>query len=124
MIRRPPRSTLFPYTTLFRSVLRIAPGADPASTALTEVYEPPAPIAFGPRGGDVDANGVYWVSLASGHLRSFDRRKGPVLNGPQAAGKPCPQGWTLYAVPGPPLRGVRAPRSPGGGYYRWSGLAC
>src|SRR2546430_5965492 len=26
MIRRPPRSTLFPYTTLFRSVLDIAPG--------------------------------------------------------------------------------------------------
>src|SRR2546425_1493009 len=28
MIRRPPRSTLFPYTTLFRSVLpTVAPGA-------------------------------------------------------------------------------------------------
>src|SRR5438874_10012110 len=27
MIRRPPRSTLFPYTTLFRSLLRRAPGA-------------------------------------------------------------------------------------------------
>src|SRR3712207_8978103 len=27
MIRRPPRSTLFPYTTLFRSA-RVAPGAD------------------------------------------------------------------------------------------------
>src|SRR3712207_9077552 len=27
MIRRPPRSTLFPYTTLFRSVGRDAPGA-------------------------------------------------------------------------------------------------
>src|SRR3712207_7227833 len=26
MIRRPPRSTLFPYTTLFRSHLDIAPG--------------------------------------------------------------------------------------------------
>src|SRR5260370_32784653 len=26
MIRRPPRSTLFPYTTLFRSKLMIAPG--------------------------------------------------------------------------------------------------
>src|SRR2546426_9357168 len=26
MIRRPPRSTLFPYTTLFRSVGREAPG--------------------------------------------------------------------------------------------------
>src|SRR2546426_9735950 len=27
MIRRPPRSTLFPYTTLFRSVLRLEPDA-------------------------------------------------------------------------------------------------
>src|SRR2546429_810828 len=27
MIRRPPRSTLFPYTTLFRSVREGAPGA-------------------------------------------------------------------------------------------------
>src|SRR5258708_21704741 len=26
MIRRPPRSTLFPYTTLFRSILLRAPG--------------------------------------------------------------------------------------------------
>src|SRR5258708_22039258 len=28
MIRRPPRSTLFPYTTLFRSLLTDAPGND------------------------------------------------------------------------------------------------
>src|SRR5260221_1801791 len=28
MIRRPPRSTLFPYTTLFRSFLRRAPSPD------------------------------------------------------------------------------------------------
>src|SRR3712207_7329909 len=27
MIRRPPRSTLFPYTTLFRSVLHVVQGA-------------------------------------------------------------------------------------------------
>src|SRR5437016_12110137 len=26
MIRRPPRSTLFPYTTLFRSLLHVSPG--------------------------------------------------------------------------------------------------
>src|SRR5688572_31627745 len=32
MIRRPPRSTLFPYTTLFRSVRRAA-GADAARAA-------------------------------------------------------------------------------------------
>src|SRR2546429_3254723 len=30
MIRRPPRSTLFPYTTLFRSGSRRADGPDPA----------------------------------------------------------------------------------------------
>src|SRR3712207_8269675 len=30
MIRRPPRSTLFPYTTLFRSVLLRPPDPEPA----------------------------------------------------------------------------------------------
>src|SRR5256885_4909640 len=29
MIRRPPRSTLFPYTTLFRSLYPLPPGVDP-----------------------------------------------------------------------------------------------
>src|SRR3712207_8403910 len=32
MIRRPPRSTLFPYTTLFRSRLARGAGADQAQT--------------------------------------------------------------------------------------------
>src|SRR5256885_8836363 len=35
MIRRPPRSTLFPYTTLFRSVLRVAP--DPVRARRVEL---------------------------------------------------------------------------------------
>src|SRR3712207_9280392 len=30
MIRRPPRSTLFPYTTLFRSLLQVVQEAPPA----------------------------------------------------------------------------------------------
>src|SRR2546422_11245925 len=34
MIRRPPRSTLFPYTTLFRSRLDTGPISDPASAPL------------------------------------------------------------------------------------------
>src|SRR5256885_13097797 len=34
MIRRPPRSTLFPYTTLFRSGAAFAPGASGASDAV------------------------------------------------------------------------------------------
>src|SRR5690348_18214469 len=33
MIRRPPRSTLFPYTTLFRSKLDLIPGASAPSDA-------------------------------------------------------------------------------------------
>src|SRR3712207_9297952 len=33
MIRRPPRSTLFPYTTLFRSRQRPRPSARPPTTA-------------------------------------------------------------------------------------------
>src|SRR2546422_7911218 len=31
MIRRPPRSTLFPYTTLFRSLVIVGPGGGHAS---------------------------------------------------------------------------------------------
>src|SRR5260370_16104873 len=34
MIRRPPRSTLFPYTTLFRSLARGAGGADGLQRAI------------------------------------------------------------------------------------------
>src|SRR3712207_8125789 len=37
MIRRPPRSTLFPYTTLFRSVLPTSEAAD-AEAALARLY--------------------------------------------------------------------------------------
>src|SRR3712207_7169267 len=41
MIRRPPRSTLFPYTTLFRSRLEPAPAFDPP-------LEPPLAPPFAP----------------------------------------------------------------------------
>src|SRR2546430_7231792 len=41
MIRRPPRSTLFPYTTLFRSRSEAAVGADPPATALPLIHGPP-----------------------------------------------------------------------------------
>src|SRR5256885_12827515 len=35
MIRRPPRSTLFPYTTLFRSNCTVAPGTIAAASGLS-----------------------------------------------------------------------------------------
>ena len=100
------------------SVVRFVPGSNPTETGLTEIYEPPAP-GYGPRGGDIDRNGVYWVSLASGHLGSFDRRKCKVLNGPKATGAHCPEGWTLHQLPGPQLRDVQAPGSAEASYYTW-----
>jgi hypothetical protein len=100
------------------SIVRVVPGANPTETALTEIYEPPAP-GFGPRGGDIDRNGVYWVSLASGHLGSFDRRKCKVLNGPKATGAHCPEGWTFHQLPGPQLRDVQEPGSAEASYYTW-----
>ncbi len=100
-------------------VVRVAPGANPTETALTEVYEPPFP-GYAPRGGDIDRNGVYWVSLSSGHLGKFDRSKckGP-LNGPKATGKHCPEGWTLYTLPGPQFKDLKDPGSAEASYYTW-----
>ena len=88
------------------SVVRVNPGPNPSETALAEIYEVPLP-GFSPRGGDIDSQGVMWSALASGHLGAFDRSKckGP-LNGPTATGKHCPEGWTLYPLPGPQLGGV------------------
>src|SRR5438132_13723978 len=39
MIRRPPRSTLFPYTTLFQAVLRVGGPPDPGSRTPDSVCE-------------------------------------------------------------------------------------
>jgi hypothetical protein len=96
-------------------VLRFDP-----KTKLSEIYEPPLP-GYGPRGFDIDRNGVSYVPLSSGHMAAFDRRKckGP-LNGPQAAeGKLCPEGWTLTPFPGPQFRSVSETGSAEASYYTW-----
>jgi hypothetical protein len=87
-------------------------------TRLSEIYNVPAP-GFGVRGADIDRNGVVWVSLASGDLGQFDRRKckGP-LNGPTATGDHCPEGWSFHRLPGPGF--VNAPQmSVESSYYTW-----
>jgi hypothetical protein len=59
-------------------------------------------------GIDLDLNDLVWAVLLSGHVASFERSKckGPI-NGPTAAtGKHCPEGWTLYQMPGPQMRGA------------------
>ena len=100
------------------AIIRLNPGSNPTETALAEVYEPPMP-GYGPRGGDIDRNGIYWVSLASGHLGKFDRSKCKVLNGPKATGKHCSEGWTLYPFPGPQFRDVKSTGSAEASYYVW-----
>ncbi len=100
------------------AVARLNPGADPPQTALAEIYNVPLP-GFGPRGADIDSKGVVWVSLASGHLGSFDRRKCKgTLNGPKATGDQCPEGWSFYQYPGPGFAGI-GNNSAEASYYTW-----
>jgi hypothetical protein len=100
-------------------IVRVDPGSNPPATVLAEYYEVPLP-GYGPRGGDIDRNGIYWSSLASGHLGRFDRSKckGP-LNGPKATGRHCPEGWTFYAFPGPQFESVTDSGSAQASYYTW-----
>ena len=97
-------------------IVRATPGSNPPSTCTTEVYEPPfnnpklpGEMHYTPRGVDVDSTGLVWTELSgSGELASFDRRKCKVLNGPTATGQHCPEGWTIYPVPGPGFKGTEA----------------
>ncbi len=108
------------------AIVRLNPGSDPARTSLAEIYEvpwnnPKAPVqGFSPRGMDITRDGVVWTVLASGHFASFDRRKckGP-LNGPTATGQHCPEGWTLYRMPGPSFKGTDGYGSADTNYYNW-----
>jgi hypothetical protein len=103
------------------SIVRVMPGPNPSETALAEIYEVPLEMGgFGIRGNDIDRNGVVWSSLSSGHLASFDRRKCKApLNGPKATGKHCPEGWTLYQLPGPQFENLSEPGSVESSYYTW-----
>ena len=75
---------------------------------------------FAPRGIDVDRNGVIWTALSgSSQMASFDRTKCATTNGPGATGQQCAEGWTLYTMPGPQMKGVETPGSADFHYYSW-----
>jgi streptogramin lyase len=120
------RSVWYAAVGIPGKIVRIDHGSNPPATCRTEVYEPPyenpkAPgkTGFLPHGIDVDQRGVVWTSLAgSGHLASFDRRKCTVRSGPAATGQQCPEGWTLYQLPGPLLSGTNV-GSADYAYYDW-----
>jgi hypothetical protein len=100
------------------AVVRLVPGSKPPATALTEVYNVPLP-GFAARGADIDSKGMVWVSLGSGHLGSFDRRKCKApLNGAKATGDHCPEGWSFHQYPGPGFQGI-GDNSAEASYYTW-----
>src|SRR3712207_8690149 len=65
MIRRPPRSTLFPYTTLFRSSLR------PVATRLSELLGKEVKFVAATRGAELEAT---VNSLKNGEIMMLDRK--------------------------------------------------
>ena len=89
-------------------LVRIELGANPPQTCKAEVYVPPPdkmPLA-GSGGVAIDSNGLVWQNWRGAHqILSFDRRKCKVLNGPNATGQQCPEGWAVYTKPGPTFQG-------------------
>ncbi len=105
-------------------ISRLTPGENLPATSLTEYYELPwqdeTMPGYSPRGLDVDNDGVAWVSMISGHLASFDRRKCvTALAGTNATGTHCREGWTLHPFPGPQFEGVSDKGSHEGGYFTY-----
>ena len=87
-------------------------------TKLSEFYAVPKE-AIGLRGGDIGKDGVLWGSGSAGHLVSFDRGKCKApLNGPNATGNHCPEGWALHKYPGPGFEGHER-NSAEASYYTW-----
>src|SRR3712207_7378209 len=68
MIRRPPRSTLFPYTTLFRS------GADPQSELATAVLDPKRPVPLRTAAADELLRHIqrHGLALTAAQVRSLE----------------------------------------------------
>src|SRR3712207_7132418 len=89
MIRRPPRSTLFPYTTLFRSTITITWSAPSTGNPLTYVIERAAVAGdFQPVGQPVvaPATGFSDTSAVEGtaYLYRVKDRKSTRLNSSHA----------------------------------------
>src|SRR3712207_9091004 len=69
MIRRPPRSTLFPYTTLFRSATLWGTKAQTDITAITDAGSSPDMTVADSGGGSF---ALAWASGSSVQARFFD----------------------------------------------------
>src|SRR2546429_6293509 len=103
MIRRPPRSTLFPYTTLFRSPDRFRGGVEfvlPAGFDFPDLRQDLSPPGSGdddPAGGRIEAQSAV----------DADRRRGPA-------------GEVVFRAEGQPDRVATDGRGHGAS-YGWAG---
>src|SRR2546422_11765992 len=97
MIRRPPRSTLFPYTTLFRSIpgvdlitpLRLADGG----AVLVDRGWAPSPDGYHVDEGayrEADSADVLGLGM------SAPRARGDVRSEERRVGKECRSRWSPY----------------------------
>src|SRR3712207_7626047 len=92
MIRRPPRSTLFPYTTLFRSIEIMAADLDaprPVRDALRELGPAALHLALDDGAGQADWAGLWALLAETGadlrlDLISAEDRKSTRLNSSHA----------------------------------------
>src|SRR5437870_10853288 len=84
-IRRPPRSTLFPYTTLFRSPIRVAPGrrrtAPPSGTGLRAAW--PVPSRSEEHTSELQSRGHLVCRLLLEKKKHPDRVQAPVSTLPR-----------------------------------------
>ncbi len=105
-------------------IFRMEKGDDPPATCHVEYYQPPVDeenlaSAFNPRAVDLDTKGIAWVAFGSGHLGRFDREKCTVLSGPTATGQHCEDGWSIFSIPAPKLRGVDSDINSSWNYLMW-----
>src|SRR5260370_29489558 len=91
MIRRPPRSTLFPYTTLFRSVL----GRDLLAQAVGHVLAAPA-VAQRDGHGALGASLAYDVAVQFGDDLLVGHGRGHGVYSMHCAARPV--SWPLATV--------------------------
>src|SRR3712207_7378405 len=84
MIRRPPRSTLFPYTTLFRSAIELAELADLLGNPTCRLVTIVGPGGIGKTRLALQAaaellstfaDGIFWVPRSEEHTSELQSRQ-------------------------------------------------
>src|SRR5260370_11714765 len=92
MIRRPPRSTLFPYTTLFRSMVLAAEGRK-ANDSHADCYQYFCVPEYGTANGRLHFHAVHFMRTHKNtdSSRRVDRKSG-------SAGMPRPISYAVFCL--------------------------